>query len=84
MTYFFPIHQETCSGNHLGHPRPGGPAVGAGPVPPACLDHLLLLHLERGQVHGQGEVGTPSRLSVAPRVLGDTLRVPLERYGKNR
>lgn len=38
------------------HPASGGPALGAGPVPPARLGHLLLLHLEGGQVHGQGEL----------------------------
>lgn len=34
------------------HPAPGR-ALGAGPVSPACLDHLLLLHLEGRQITGK-------------------------------
>lgn len=54
--FFFPTHQETCFGHYLRYPWPGGLALGAGPVPPACLGRLLLLHLEGGQDHREGEV----------------------------
>ena len=51
-----PCLQETCSQHQPRHPAPGRRALGAGPVSPARLDHLLLLHLEGRQDHWQGEV----------------------------
>lgn len=47
--------QEEGAKDFRRHPAPGQPALGAGSVSLAGVDHLLLLHLERGQVHRQGE-----------------------------
>lgn len=46
--------QEESTQDFRRHPAPGQPALGAGSVSLAGVDHLLLLHLERGQVHRQG------------------------------
>lgn len=55
MFLCFPPMQEESAKDFGWHPAPGQPALGAGSVSLAGMDHLLLLHLERGQVHRQGE-----------------------------
>ena len=45
--------QEASPGAHGWYSQTGHCALGAGSVSSAGVDHLLLLHLERGQVHRQ-------------------------------
>lgn len=55
MLLCFPPMQEESTKDFRWHPAPGQPALGASSVSLTGVDHLLLLHLERGQVHRQGE-----------------------------
>ena len=65
--------QEAGPEDLRGHPASGGPALGAGPVPPARLGRLLLLHLEGRQVHGQGlcQTAPAPHLRGPPALAGD-------------
>lgn len=49
--------QEASPGTYGWYSQTGHCALGAGSVSPAGVDHLLLLHLERGQVHRQSRNG---------------------------
>jgi len=63
--------QEESAKDFRWHPECRQPALGAGSVSLAGMDHLLLLHLERGQVHRQGE--SLVQIKPLPLIIGGVL-----------